>query len=101
MKNIFTIPVIIVILVFSVVIGTKLIEVNADKNNGFDLKKEYHVVQISAGDTLWSIASENIGQGYTDINSYINDIKSVNNISSDHIVEGDVLVVPVYVQVAE
>lgn len=63
---------------------------------GSDVKKEkiYKSIQIEETDTLWSIANKFIDEDYTDINEYIKEIKLINNLSSDTIVAGDYIVIP-------
>ena len=87
--------------IFSVVItmvlfiGIRLVPVNAQKEQS-NLKKNYISVTIESGDTLWSIAEENMGIGYTDLKEYVQDIKEVNNLSSNTIHEGRSIIVPIY-----
>ncbi len=62
---------------------------------------QYKVVEIKAGDSLWSIAKENmsdelIHSGFTDIYQYIHEIKKCNNMKSNQINAGCYLMVPYY-----
>ena len=61
----------------------------------------YKVVEIKAGDSLWSIAKENMSDelnhsGFTDIYQYIHEIKKCNNMKSNQINAGCYLMVPYY-----
>ena len=58
----------------------------------------YKVVEIKAGDSLWSIAKENMSDelnhsGFTDIYQYIHEIKKCNNMKSNQINAGCYLMV--------
>ncbi|HZJ58179.1 MAG TPA: LysM peptidoglycan-binding domain-containing protein [Clostridia bacterium] len=50
-------------------------------------------VYIEPGDTLWDIAKANLPPK-TDIRDFIHEIKSINELDSALIVEGDSLLVP-------
>lgn len=50
-------------------------------------------VQVEAGDSLWSIAKEYCPD--QDIRTAIWEIKELNNMKSDTILEGDLLLIPV------
>lgn len=58
-------------------------------------EREYIVVCVGAGDTLWSIAKENCGDD-ADIRGAVSDIKAANGMRSSTIHPGDMLYVPVY-----
>ena len=62
---------------------------------------QYKVVEIKAGDSLWSITKENMSDelnhsGFTDIYQYIHEIKKCNNMKSNQINAGCYLMVPYY-----
>ena len=62
---------------------------------------QYKVVEIKAGDSLWSIAKEKMSDelnhsGFTDIYQYIHEIKKCNNMKSNQINAGCYLMVPYY-----
>lgn len=59
-------------------------------------EKKVISVKIEKGDTLWSIANEYISEEYTDLNSFIQEIKFSNGLTSDQIYEGRYIIVPVY-----
>ncbi|HHW00778.1 MAG TPA: LysM peptidoglycan-binding domain-containing protein [Clostridiaceae bacterium] len=52
----------------------------------------YDNVYVKKGDTLWDIAEKYKQRG--DIREYIKEIKKINNLESDIIFEGDVLIIP-------
>lgn len=61
---------------------------------------QYKVVEIKNGDSLWSIAKENMdntnGSGFINIYQYIHEIKRCNNMKSNQINAGCYLMVPYY-----
>lgn len=62
-----------------------------EPHNKTDLS--YINVYIEPGDTLWGIAKANLPPK-TDIRDFIHEIKSINQLDSALIVEGDSLLVP-------
>ena len=58
--------------------------------------KYYKSIYISQGDTLWSIAAENMDSHYDNAREYINEVKHMNALKSDHIVCGTYLIVPYF-----
>ena len=62
---------------------------------------QYKVIEVAEGDSLWSIARENLEEksndyGFTDIYQYIHEIKKCNNMKSNQINTGCYLMVPYY-----
>lgn len=55
-------------------------------------------ITIEYGDSLWSIAEEYISEGYDDIPSFIEEIKSCNRLYEDEIHAGECLIVPYYIK---
>lgn len=55
----------------------------------------YKTVVVHTGDTLWSIAQNNLGGYEGDIRAYIYEIKRINNLDSSLLVENSSLIVPV------
>lgn len=59
--------------------------------------KYYKSIEISKGDTLWSIANDNFDAAhYRDIQEYITEVKKLNTLASDDIVAGNYVIVPYY-----
>ncbi len=58
--------------------------------------KYYKSIVIEEGDTLWSIASENIGMEYEDKTSYINEVKKMNGLRDDQITIGSYIIIPYF-----
>lgn len=62
---------------------------------------QYKVIEVEEGDSLWSIAKENMlseskHSGFTDIYQYIHEIKKCNNMKSSQINTGCYLMIPYY-----
>ncbi len=57
-------------------------------------QKAYKVIEVSDGDTLWSIAKEHTSKD-EDIRDTVYLLKNVNHLESDIISEGDLLLMPV------
>jgi len=68
--------------------------VTAKDNHSYT--KQFISYEIKEGDTLHSIALQYCFG--TDYNSYINEVKSINNLNSSTIHEGCYLLVPSYVE---
>jgi len=61
------------------------------------IEPSYMNVHIFEGDTLWSIASEHPHDGLS-IHAYIREIKVLNDLKTDNIRTGALLIIPVYRQ---
>lgn len=57
----------------------------------------YESIRIHEGDTLWGIADQYRTEGM-DIRSYVQEIRSLNQLSSDQIYEGEYLIIPIQKQ---
>lgn len=53
-------------------------------------------VQIEEGDSLWSLASEYYSEEFISIANYIEEIKRMNNLSSDTLYAGNYILIPYY-----
>ncbi len=53
-------------------------------------------VEIEGGDSLWSIATEYFTDDFGSLQSYINEIKRMNGLSSETLYAGAYLLVPCY-----
>lgn len=53
-------------------------------------------VRIEQGESLWRIAERYMTEEYSDIHTYINEIKRSNGLTSDVIHEGAYIIVPYY-----
>lgn len=59
-------------------------------------QKYYKSVSIQKGDTLWDIASRNMSDEYESVEAYVEELKQVNDLTSDQIFTGQYLSVPYY-----
>lgn len=57
--------------------------------------KEYITYQIKKDDTLWSISKVNMNKEYYSITAYIDEIKTINQLSNDTILAGKFLIIPI------
>lgn len=89
------------IFAFVFVIGMQFVNVSANKASSASVKREYISIEVEAGDTLYDIAKEYMGVGYSSVDDYIKDIKSVNNITEDTVYAGKNIIIPKYVTVEE
>jgi hypothetical protein len=64
----------------------------ADITYGYK-EKEYKMVEIKCGDTLWDIADRY--RGDTEIRKFLYEIKKVNSLDTSNIYTGDTLKIPV------
>lgn len=58
--------------------------------------KYYTAVTVRCDDTLWDIAQKYMTEDYSSIQSYMKEIKEVNNMKSDAIYYGQKLILPYY-----
>lgn len=58
--------------------------------------KYFKSVYISQGDSLWSIAEENMDAHYDSTQEYIEEVKRMNSLTSDQIICGSYLIVPYF-----
>ena len=89
----------IILAVFSFIVCSNIVNVNAKKSPDIDMKKQYISIEINSGDTLESIAKAYYGPGYSSLKNYIKDIKDVNNMVDDSIYAGGYIIIPQYVAV--
>lgn len=54
----------------------------------------YKSVRINAGDTLWTIADEYMGNAYEDKDDFINEIKEINHMTEKDLQAGSYIIVP-------
>lgn len=67
------------------------------KSSSDDIEyKYYKSIIIQRGDTLMSIASENMDGNYSSTESYVNELIKINGLRDDKIVAGNYLIIPYY-----
>ncbi len=88
---------IIAIIMFLVMFLASSIILEAETDTYIPEYKYYKSITVNAGDTLWNIAADNYSSDhYESINSYIDEICSINNILGDEIGAGEDIVVPYF-----
>lgn len=72
--------------------------VHADNTAAVKNEKLYFKsIVVSDGDTLWSIASDNVDYNhYSNIYTYMNEIIELNNIQSSTIIPGEKIIITYY-----
>ena len=82
-----------VIIIFAAIIiaAFGITRANASKPEGH---KYYVSITIEPGDTLWSIAEENMSDDYRNVNEYIREVMYTNCLSSADITAGRHIVIP-------
>lgn len=59
--------------------------------------KYFKSVEIAKGDTLWSIANDNIDYEHCkNTYEYVSEVKKMNSLTSDRIIAGSYIIVPYY-----
>lgn len=91
MINLLTITVLVAIIVCTAGFA---VSANSDKASSAS-DSYYKSVRISSGDTLWTIAQEYCPDTI-DIHSYIDNIKSINDIKNNTIKTGEYIIVAIY-----
>ena len=92
-NNIMLISVFIFLFVLSIAIQSQI--ANAKERNSYT--KSFTTIEVSAGDTLSSIAAT-YGKPGQELQPYIEEVISINNLTDDTIHAGCYLVVPTYTQ---
>lgn len=82
---------ILIIIILSISMGIKAVYASEQ----IDYEKSFISIEIKAGDTLTSIASEH-ALSVSEYEDYITEVKQINNLEGDTIHAGCYLMVPVY-----
>ena len=84
--------------VFAMVLMVSLTpqKTQADSKKNDPKYKYFTSIQVSYGDTLWDIAKTYCSDEYSSLQSYIEEVKEINHLSSDKITEGMYLSIPYY-----
>ncbi len=75
---------------------TKSAAVTANAEDRQERYKYYTSVYVDRDTTLWSVAETYLSDEYTDIYSYIEEVKSINHLTDDTLMYGTVISVPYY-----
>lgn len=82
----------IVLIMFSALFFCKTVTAQRNVNR----IKTVTSIEVKKGDTLWSIASRYYSDEYHNMNTYIDEIRDSNGLSSDTIHTGNYIIVPYY-----
>ncbi len=97
MRKNFLLAVLTLCLVFTFSFSISSFLSNAKVESSPVYYKYYKSITISNGETLWSIAKENMDdEHYASVNDYIKELKQVNSLKSDSISYGANIIVPYY-----
>ena len=80
------------IAIFAIILAATGMFVQADEKNNIT----YTSIEIMEDDTLWDIAKAYCDTEEESIQEYIDNIKEINNISSDKIISGNYLIIYEY-----
>ena len=80
------------IAVFAIILAATGIFVQAGEKHD----KTYYSIEINTSDTLWGIATDYCDTDKESIQEYIDNIKDINNLSSDKIISGNYIIVYEY-----
>lgn len=87
----------IIIIILSLIFINRMNALDHSFAREVNRQKYYKSVSIQDGDTLWEIASQNMSDEYESVESYVEELKKVNDLASDQISIGQYLTVPYYV----
>jgi len=77
-----------IVLTGSIVGGSRLVSAHDNAAKESVEYKYYKSIEVSRGDSLWSIAKEYMSQNYDSIYDYIDELKQMNHLDSDDIHAG-------------
>ena len=84
------IAVVFVFLMSTFLLSNNLIEAQETKD------KQFTSIQVQKGDTLWKIAKKYMGNEYSSVDDYIEEVCQTNHIYDGKITEDMYLVIPYY-----
>lgn len=84
-------------ILFGVFAGSSIMAAGKSKASAEHTSFKYYTsIQIKQGDTLWSIATDYISPEYDNIQTYIAEVKELNQLGHDDIHSGHYLMIPYY-----
>ena len=83
-------------IVISMICGQKFVAAHEDGYSLTEYRKYYKSITLEEGDSLWSIAKEYCNEDLQSIDSYIEEIRELNQLKSDTIHEGHGLTIAYY-----
>ena len=96
-RRVLFVAITVVAILLGMVIGNNVLSTShSSASTEYEKALYYTSVEVEAGDTLWTIAEENMSAEFGDVNAYIDEIKAINNLHGDTIHAGAYLMVPYY-----
>lgn len=96
-RIVFLLAVCILIIVLMIFCSVSAVQANEEQSHlQEETYKYYTSVYVDRDDTLWGIASEYMTDEYTDIYEYMDEVKTINHLTDDHLQYGTVICVPYY-----
>ena len=87
---------VLLITIGSVIFGSIFSSAQANADESGIKYKYYKSIVIEDGDTLWSIAKDYQTDMYETTQEYIDELRELNNLNSNHIQEGQHLLIAYY-----
>lgn len=94
--QLFILAMIVMVSILWILIGSERVSAQNKLSDAGQKQKYYKSIEISSGDTLWKIAETYMNDDYDSVQSYIKELKEINGLPSDNILEGKYLMVPYY-----
>lgn len=87
---------ILFVIIGGIAIGNNFSSAQVNAEESCEQFKYYKSIVIEGGDTLWSIAKEYCTDYSVDTQDYIDEVKELNNLSSNEIHQGQHLLIAYY-----
>lgn len=88
------------VFLFISIIGANLVIAKAGQGFEKSYQKQYMVIDVEKGDTVWSIANEYMSPGYDEVAELVEEIGFINNLNDAYSVQaGKVLMIPYYAEI--
>lgn len=88
--------ILIITLMFNIIVNSNFVKAEDNSANTDGCNKCYKSIVLEYGDTLWGIATEYKGIYYESTQDYIDEVMSINHLTTDKIHAGQYLAVPYY-----
>lgn len=96
-QRIAVIAVTICIIICGVLIGSGIMAAGRSKASDTPVSYKYYTsIEIEQGDSLWTIACAHMGEEYSSVQEYIDEVKELNGLKTDDIHSGQYLTIPYY-----
>lgn len=82
----------------TVMLALSIFSIRSDAKDGSEAieMKYYTSIEVTSGDTLWTIATDHMGMHYDSETDYIKEVMQMNALHNDTIYAGQHLVIPYY-----